>query len=74
MTTNTSTSNKSLTSKRSIIVRTTLPKQLMRFNLLNSFSVSRVAKSADSSKVAIFMPHIESSRAYNNCLARSLSE
>jgi hypothetical protein len=33
-----------------------------------------VAKSADSSKAVIFMPHTESSRAYNNCLARSLSE
>jgi hypothetical protein len=36
--------------------------------------VSRVAKSADSSKVVIFMPHTESSRAYNNYLARSLLE
>jgi hypothetical protein len=44
------------------------------FNLLNSFSVSRVAKSVDSSKAVIFMPHTESSRAYSNCLARSLSE
>jgi hypothetical protein len=33
------------------------------FNLLNSFSVSRVAKSVDSSKMVIFMPHIESSSA-----------
>jgi hypothetical protein len=42
--------------------------------LLNSFSVSTVAKSADSSKAVIFMPHIESSSAYNNYSARSLSE
>jgi hypothetical protein len=42
--------------------------------LLNSFPVSRVAKSADSYKAVIFMPHKESSRAYNNCLAYSLSE
>jgi hypothetical protein len=42
--------------------------------LLNRFSVSRVAKSTDSSKAVIFMPHTESSRAYNNYLARSLSE
>jgi hypothetical protein len=27
--------------------------------LLNNFSVSRVAKSADSSKAVIFMPQIE---------------
>jgi hypothetical protein len=33
------------------------------FNLLNSFSVSRVAKSADSSKAVIFIPQIESSSA-----------
>jgi hypothetical protein len=33
------------------------------FNLLNNFSVSRVAKSANFSKAVIFMPHIESSRA-----------
>jgi hypothetical protein len=44
------------------------------YNLLNSFSVSRVAKSVDSSKAVIFMPHMKSSRAYNNCLARALSE
>jgi hypothetical protein len=44
------------------------------FNLLNSFSMSRVAKSAYSSKAVIFMPQIWSSSAYNNCLARSLSE
>jgi hypothetical protein len=58
MATDMSTSNKSLTSKRSIMVQTTLPSQLMRFNLLNSFSVSRVAKSVDSSKAVIFMPQI----------------
>jgi hypothetical protein len=33
-----------------------------------------VAKSADSSKAVIFMLHTESSRAYSNYLARSLSE
>jgi hypothetical protein len=44
------------------------------FNLLNNFSVSRVAKLVDSSNAVIFMPHTKSSRAYNNCLARSLSE
>jgi hypothetical protein len=42
--------------------------------LLNSFSVSMVAKSADSSKAVIFIPQTESSRAYRSCLARSLSE
>jgi hypothetical protein len=36
--------------------------------------MSRVAKSVDSSKTVIFMPQIESSRAYSNCLARSLLE
>jgi hypothetical protein len=51
-----STSNKSLTSKRSIMVRMTLSRQLMRLELLNSFSVSRVAKSTDSSKSVIFIP------------------
>jgi hypothetical protein len=44
------------------------------FNLLNNFSVSRVAKSTYSSKAVIFMPHTKSLRAYNNYLARSLSE
>jgi hypothetical protein len=33
------------------------------FNLLNYFSVSRVAKSVDSSKTVFFMPHVESSSA-----------
>jgi hypothetical protein len=33
------------------------------FNLLNNFLVSRVAKSADSSKVVIFIPQTESSKA-----------
>jgi hypothetical protein len=56
MATNTSTSNKSLTSKRSIMVRTPFLDNSWDFNLLNSFSVSRVAKSADSSKAVIFMP------------------
>jgi hypothetical protein len=36
--------------------------------------VSRVAKLTDSSKAVIFMPQTESSRAYINCLAHSLSE
>jgi hypothetical protein len=44
----------------------------MRLSLLNNFLV--VAKSADFCKAVIFIPHTESSRAYNNCLARSLSE
>jgi hypothetical protein len=44
------------------------------FNLLNNFSVSRVAKSVDSSKAVIFIPQTESSRAYSSCLACSLSE
>jgi hypothetical protein len=44
------------------------------FNLLNNFSVSRIAKSVDSSKAILFMPHTESLRAYSNYLARSLSE
>jgi hypothetical protein len=34
----------------------------------------RVAKSVDSSKAVIFIPQTESSRAYSNYLARSLSE
>jgi hypothetical protein len=65
MATNMSTSNKNLTSKRSIMIRMTRPflDNSWDFNLLNSFSVSRVEKSIDSSKVVIFMPHIESSRA-----------
>jgi hypothetical protein len=74
MATNTGTGNKSLTSKRSIMVRMTLPRQLMGFNLLNSFSASRVAKSVNCSKAVIFMLRTESSSAYNNCLACSLSE
>jgi hypothetical protein len=41
--------------------------------LLNIFSMSKVAKSADSSKAVIFIPHTWSSRAYNNYLACSLS-
>jgi hypothetical protein len=44
------------------------------FNLLNIFSVSRVTKSTESSNAVTFMPQTESSRAYNNYLARSLSE
>jgi hypothetical protein len=44
------------------------------FSLLNNFSVSRVAKSTDFSKVVIFIPHTESSRAYSNYLSCSLSE
>jgi hypothetical protein len=36
--------------------------------------VSRVAKLANSSKVVIFIPQTESSKAYNSCLAYSLSE
>jgi hypothetical protein len=47
---------------------------LWDLSLLNSFSVSRVAKSADSYKVVIFMPQTELSRAYSNYLAHSLSE
>jgi hypothetical protein len=43
-------------------------------SLLDSFSVSRVAKSVDSSKEIFFMPQTELSRAYNSCLACSLSE
>jgi hypothetical protein len=74
MATNTSTRNKSLTSKRRIMVRTTFSRQLVRFQLAKQFSVSRVVKSADSSKAVIFIPQIESSRAYSSCLACSLSE
>jgi hypothetical protein len=48
MATNMSTSNQSFTSKESIMIRMTL---------LNNFSVSKVAKSADSSKAVIFKPH-----------------
>jgi hypothetical protein len=43
-------------------------------SLLNNFSVSRVAKLADSSRAVIFIPQTESSRAYNRCLACLLSE
>jgi hypothetical protein len=57
MTTNTSTSNQSFTSKRSIVVRATFPTQFMRFKVAKQFSVSKVAKSADSSKAVIFIPH-----------------
>jgi hypothetical protein len=69
-----STSNKSLTSKRSIMIQTTIPRQFVRLELAKQFSISRVAKLADSSKTVIFIPHTESSIAYNSCLARSLSE
>jgi hypothetical protein len=41
----------------------------MRFKLAKLFF-----RSVDSSKVVIFIPHTESSRAYNNSLAHSLSE
>jgi hypothetical protein len=37
MATNMSTSNKSFTSKRSIMVMTTLPRQFMRFELAKQF-------------------------------------
>jgi hypothetical protein len=37
MATNTSTSNKNLTNKRSIMVRMTFPRQLMRFQLAKLF-------------------------------------
>jgi hypothetical protein len=43
-------------------------------NLLNNFSMSRVAKSTDYSKAVIFIHQTESSRAYTSYLARSLSE
>jgi hypothetical protein len=56
------------------MIRITFPRQFMRFKLAKKISVSRVAKSADSSKAIIFIPHTWSSRAYNNCLAHSLSE
>jgi hypothetical protein len=46
----------------------------MRFELAKQFLVCRVAKSADSSKAVIFISQTESSRAYSNCLACSLSE
>jgi hypothetical protein len=74
MTTNMSTSNQSLTSKRSIMIQTTFLKHFMRFQLAKQFFVSRVAKLVDSSKAVIFIPHTWSSGAHNNCLARSLSE
>jgi hypothetical protein len=32
-------------------------RQFMRFKLAKQFSVSKVAKSADSSKAMIFIPH-----------------
>jgi hypothetical protein len=59
---NTSTSNQSFSRERSIVIRTTFPIQFMRFKLLNNFSVSRLAKSADSFKTVIFIPHTESSK------------
>jgi hypothetical protein len=62
MATNMSTSNKNFTTMRIIMVRTTFPRQLVRFQLANFFSVSRVAKLADSSKAVIFIPQTESSR------------
>jgi hypothetical protein len=74
MATNTSTCNQGFTRERSIMIRMTFTRQFMRSKLLNSFSVSRVAKSADSSKAVIFILHTESSKALINCLARSLSE
>jgi hypothetical protein len=43
-------------------------------NLLNNFSVSRLAKSADSCRSVIFIPQTWLSRAYYNCLACSLLE
>jgi hypothetical protein len=52
----------------------TFPRQFMRLELAKQFLVSRVAKLADSSKAVIFIPHTWSSKAYYNCLARSLSE
>jgi hypothetical protein len=73
MTTSMSTNNKSLASKRIIMVRMTFLDSSCDFSLLNSFSVSRVAKSANSSKAVIFILQTESSKAYNNCLAHSLS-
>jgi hypothetical protein len=74
MATNTSSSNKNLTSKRIIMVMMTLSRQFMRFELAKQFLVSRVAKSTYSSKAVIFIPQIESSKAYSNYLAHSLSE
>jgi acyl-CoA thioesterase len=56
MATNTSTSNQSFTSKRSTMVSITFVRQFMRLELVNNFSVSRVANSADSSKAMIFIP------------------
>jgi hypothetical protein len=63
MATNMSTSNQGLTREGGIMIRMTFPRQFMRFLFAKQFSVSRVAKSADSSKEVIFMPHIESSSA-----------
>jgi hypothetical protein len=57
MTTNMSTSNQSITSNRSIMIQMTFTRQFMRFKLAKQFSVSKVAKSADSSKAMIFIPH-----------------
>jgi hypothetical protein len=44
------------------------------FNLLNSFSVSRIVKSVNFSKAVIFISQAESSRTYSSCLTHSLSE
>jgi hypothetical protein len=60
--------------KRAPVIKALLEKEASRlgrhfldnswdFNLLHNFLVSRVTKSADSSKAVIFMPHIESSSA-----------
>jgi hypothetical protein len=56
MATNMSTRNQSLTRERNIIIRTTFLDSSWDLSLLNSFSVSMVAKSADSSKADIFIP------------------
>jgi hypothetical protein len=57
MATNMNTSNQSFTSKRSIMIRMTFTRQFMRLKLAKKNSVSKVAKSADSSKTVIFIPH-----------------
>jgi hypothetical protein len=57
MATNTSTSNKSFTIEKSIIIQTTFLDNSCDLSLLNNFLMPRVAKSVDFSKAVIFILH-----------------
>jgi hypothetical protein len=57
MSTNTSTSSQSFTRERSIIIRTTFPRQFMILELAKQFFSVRVEKSTDFSKSVIFISH-----------------